>query len=451
MQSLKEYCTLTPGQKLGAAVSGGADSMVLLHVLLSHCKKLGLQLVALHYEHGIRGAQSLADAAFVEETCKRLCVPLVMEHGDAPAAAKESGAGLEAAARQLRYDFFARAADSHGLCAVAVAHHRGDDAETFLLHLLRGSGMGGLLPMAAKRGCILRPMLDLSKADIIAYANERGIPFREDATNADPAYTRNYIRHRIIPALEAVNPRAEEAITRTASLLAEEDEALQQMSKKAAEACLFKDGDDHVIDLASFAKEPTAIRRRLLRRVLADICTLTDLDKNTVDRLLELADSRKTGRSFAEEGKFFARVSYNTLIIGRKMYKIERSGCFSIHPGCTPLWEGETFLWEDSEMPICWPQATAPWQVVPRDALLGACIRSRRDGDRIMPFGMSGSKKLSDYLIDHKVPREKRDRLVLLARGSEVLWVVGHTISEKLRLCPGMPAAKIAYKKSGEN
>ena len=201
------------GRKLLAAVSGGADSMCLLALLLD----AGLDVTAAHFEHGIRGEESLRDLHFVENYCRTRGVPCLTGRGDAPACAEENGLGLEEAARMLRYAFLERCADEIGADWILTAHNLEDNAETVLFHLARGSGTAGLRGIPVRRGRILRPLLGVSRAQIEAYLLETGTPHVEDGSNREDQYARNLIRHRVMPALRDINPRFPEAAARAAA------------------------------------------------------------------------------------------------------------------------------------------------------------------------------------------------------------------------------------------
>ena len=202
------------GKKLLAAVSGGADSMCLLHLLAA----AKLDVTAAHFEHGIRGEESLRDLRFVETWCREHGIPCLTGHGDVPGYALSNGMSLEQAARELRYAFLRNCAGKIGAEYILTAHNLDDNAETLLFNLTRGSGTAGLCGIPTRRGEILRPLLSVSRTEIETYLEENHVPHVEDSTNREDAYTRNLIRHRVVPALREVNPRFAEAAARTAAL-----------------------------------------------------------------------------------------------------------------------------------------------------------------------------------------------------------------------------------------
>ena len=447
-EQLYTRCELQKGAKIGVAVSGGMDSMTLLSLCLEIAKEGELSLTVLHFEHGIRGEESQRDARFVEETAGKMGLPFRLGKADVPARAKEDGRNIEEEARLLRYAFFRDCMEKEGLCAVAVAHHADDDVEGFLLNLLRGSGKSGLLPMRARtKDGIIRPMLCVSKAEIREYAEENGIAYVEDSTNADESYTRNYIRRELVPRLKNINPKATEKIMRTQELLLEEEEILLKMQEEAEKEILSEQDGDVVLKADLLNGIPAALRRRVVRTAIGRaLGTLKDISFDDVDAVLRLGGSG-TGKTY-ETGRFFARVSYNnTLIIGRKFDTIKRSLSFSLTEGETRLWDGESIFIEEAACPSVFPGPKEPVQFVKREALKGAQVRTRCPGDRIVPFGMKGSKKIGDWMTDEKVPLPLRENIPLLAVGDEVLWIIGYGLSEKLRVNNGDEAVKICYKK----
>lgn len=245
------------------AVSGGRDSMVLLHLLLHN----GFAVTAAHFHHGIRGAAADRDAAFVRQICGAWGVPLVMDRGDAPALARREGLSLEEAARRLRYDFLEEALERTGCAFLVTGHHLADQAETILFNLARGAGMDGLRGMPLRRGRLLRPLLRVPPEALDAYAAAHQIPFVEDETNQDLAFARNRIRRQVLPALEQIDPRALEAIARTGALLAEESGYLD----RAAEAALppvTRTETGLTLPLAAFRAMDPVLRRRAVRLLL---------------------------------------------------------------------------------------------------------------------------------------------------------------------------------------
>ena len=252
-----------PGSgKLLAAVSGGADSMALLHALIAHCATHGIALEAAHIHHGIRGAAADADAANVAAYCAEHGITLHTRHADVPRLAKDAALGLETAARDARYALLEDILRQCGASYCVLAHHRGDQAETVLINLVRGTGARGLSGMRAQRDWLLRPWLDVPASEVRAYALAHALPFADDATNALPDNPRNFMRLRVLPELARLNPSVEAALARAAHALAEDDDALTRLARlecdKRLEGCSFAASDE------AWRQLPAAIRKRAL-------------------------------------------------------------------------------------------------------------------------------------------------------------------------------------------
>ncbi len=226
-------CPRSPRELVLCAVSGGRDSMVLLHLLHALSGERGFRLAAAHFNHRLRPTAD-RDEDFVRGWCLERHIPLETGSGDVRAFSREAGTSLEDAARQLRYRFLEEAADKLGAAYIATAHHREDNAETVLLHLLRGTGLRGLGGIPPIRGRVIRPLLEAGRAEINAYAREHGVPYMEDETNADPAYTRNRLRLEVLPLLEEIAPGCTERIAGTGALLREEEAYLQRAAERSA-------------------------------------------------------------------------------------------------------------------------------------------------------------------------------------------------------------------------
>lgn len=448
--TIKRYNLISLGDRVGVAVSGGVDSMVLLNVLYTLSRRSGFYVCALHFEHGIRSEESVGDMHFVEQQCEAMHIPFYAGSADVPVIAAQTGENLEAAARRLRYEFFEERKQQLGLAKIAIAHHKDDFAETFLLNLLRGSGVAGLTSMKYQRQPgIIRPLLDISRKQIEAYAKKHEITFRVDSTNAALKYTRNYIRAEILPRMAKLNPEVSSAIMRASEILGEEDAALFEYAKSEYHKISRREEGQIVLDLIAFNALPKAIRRRVVRMALLEFTTLHDVDKRSVDRVLDLAASGRTGKGYSLEGRFFAHVSYRSLIITDKIVTIQREGSFAVGEGVIEPWPGEFFLMQPVErqnLPRKFPSASSMVQYADAAALEGAVLRTRAPGDYFSPFGMEGKKKLKDWMIDEKIPREARGSMPLLAKGSEILWIVGYALSDRAKVRRDSSAVcKISY------
>lgn len=243
------------------AVSGGADSVCMLHVLLDYAGARDIRVCAAHYDHGIRGEESARDAEFVASLCERLGVELITERGDVPRYARENRLGIEEAARQARYDFLKRAANTLDCDVIATAHNADDNAETMIFNLARGTGAKGLCGIPARRENLVRPLLGITRADIEQYLDENGLEHVEDSTNASDDYSRNLIRHAVMPHLRAINPAMADSCARTAELLRRDEDYFAPV----VQGFLEKSFDGSSVELCAFEALHEAVASRVVR------------------------------------------------------------------------------------------------------------------------------------------------------------------------------------------
>jgi tRNA(Ile)-lysidine synthase len=400
------------------AVSGGADSVALLHALWQLREQLGIRLAIAHLNHGIRGAAADADAAFVCRLAQRLKLPLVEERADVPQQARAAGVSLEMAARAARYAFFQRAAFKLGAAAVAVAHNADDQAETILLRIARGTGpdgLAGMSPVSQRDGLkIVRPLLGVTRADIVAYLKQQRLRWREDVSNRDPHHLRNRVRHEILPLLERrLNPQIRTALLRMAEVMRDENEDNDLVAQTMV---LY--GHLSVKQLLAFGR---ARQRRILRQWLfAGRVEIDRVSFDAVESILPLlADQR--GTKFLDLGGGWKVVRrYNEL-------SLERSP-----EAATPRWKLDI----KKQRGIIKEKPTTPGHL-PACATLNAAavrgfpllVRAARPGDRMAPLGMEGTKKLQDIFTDAKVPRDQRDRIPVVECRGQIVWLPGYRVA----------------------
>lgn len=413
-----------PGDTIGVAVSGGVDSMTLLDVLCNLRAELNIIVVAYHFEHGIRGEESVADMRLVQAESAARGVKCVTGGADVAALARETGESLETAARRARYAFL----DAQPPMPIATAHHAGDMAETVLMNLCRGSGLAGLCGIPESRGRYIRPLLGVTREKIEEYAAARGVRFAHDSTNDDTGCTRNYVRREILPRLKALNGQAIKNIAAAARLLAEDEAALMRAADDAGG--IEREADGVAIDIAALLSQSAAVRKRMIRRAAGEAGGLKDLSQTHVDDLLALARRGISGKQAMLPGGMAAWVEYGKLKLGKEKQTQYNNSSIDFHgEGCYPL--NGMVLWCEKGVGIVRSPGTECFDAA---QLNGACFRRRRDGDVIRPLGMSGTKRLSDYLSDRKVPLLRRDGLMVMAKGGEVLWVIGVGVSETSRV-----------------
>ena len=424
------------GDGIVVAVSGGLDSMVLLDLLRRVETPGDLHLHVAHLDHGLR-PESDADARFVAARAKRLGLPAAVEVVDVAARARRSGRSVEQEGRAARYELFEGVRERAGCRWVAVGHHADDQAETMLLRLLRGSGPTGLGAMAPVRAPgVIRPLLGTTRARIREYASRMGIEFREDRSNQDLSVPRNRVRHQLLPGLRRHNPAVVDALARTASLLRDEDDYLDKVSRQAAREVLMKrDPEGVAIDAPRLLGYHSAVRRRVLRQYIQEVAHHVPVSRAAVEAVAEAAGSAASGPRSVAGGLRVQRTGA-TLILRRGaasdvLARVEL-------PGRTPVPERgvalEARFLDPARFDAVRPSLDGWRAAFDAGAAEGELsLRSPRPGDRLQPLGMGGRhKKLSDCFIDAKWPRILRPEALLLTRrpstpGSkeEILWVAG--------------------------
>lgn len=410
------------GEHLLAALSGGADSVALLYLLARRREADGLRVTAAHFHHGIRGAAADGDLALCREHCARLGIELIEGRADVPALARSRGVGLETAAREARYAFLRSAKARCGANLIALAHHLDDQAETVLMHLLRGAGPAGICGMARREGDLYRPLLEIPKRALVQFLEGSGISWREDATNAVSDTPRNALRLNVFPEIEKSYPSAARAIARYGRLARVESDFLERLSDGFLAERL------EAGPYGSRLRLDGAEEEALLRRALRTLCG-GDVGAVKIDALTALARSSR-GRLDVCGGLRAERTP-------GWLYFLPDA---AERPAPAPLRiPGETGL-----PGLCrvraevgrfeFARGDARTELFAPEALEGAVLRTRRGGDRFHPLGAPGDRLLSDYLTDRKVDRPLRDVLPLVAAGSRVLWVCGVGLSETARV-----------------
>lgn len=408
------------GKRILVALSGGADSVALL-LLLNEAREEGfLSLSAAHMDHGIR-PESSDDAEYCRILCQKLRIPYFQIRVDIPAAAQSCGKGLETVARKIRYEWLRKIRFETASDYIALAHHLDDQAETILMHLLRGAGPEGVCGMKKVSDDLWRPLLDFRKSELMNYLHSKGISWREDATNQIADTPRNVLRLNVIPELEKSYPQAVRAIARYGESAAIEDELFSRLTASFLDKNLKNEVCGKLLQL------PNHCEPAILRRAIRKICgtTLSNERLNAIVSLCQKARGKEdiSVDLFAERGRcgIYFLPKQPSIIPPENL-----SLCGTTHLKNICVIKADTC----APQPI---QDNPMKQVLLRSALEGAVLRTRMEGDRIRPLGC-GEKLLSDYFIDKKIDRPLRDYTPLLARGKNILWVVGMSISEDARI-----------------
>jgi len=463
------YQLLEPETKLVVGVSGGPDSVALLHILWRLSKTRGLMLHVAHLHHGIRGADADADADFVAALAERLDMRYTIEHTNLPAIAERNKLALEEAARRARYAFLCRVAQQIGATHIAVGHNADDQAETVLMHLLRGAGPAGLrgmLPATPLRNYrmidvstqvaaelkLIRPLLSTSRADIEAYNAAQQLETRFDRSNLDTTFFRNRLRHEVLPYLAQINPGIAQRLRSLAEVIRADYELLREFTRVAWDTLLVQAHPDALaFNLDAWRQQPLAVRRAIVRRAVYKLCrSLRDVSFEHVEEAVRIAQDGDTGAQATLPHGLRLTVGYTTLTIGdenalnlpvESPWLAARDEIALPVPGVLDLYAG----WRvHVRHATHWNLPAITDNVNPFVAWMDADIlghnpvlRTRRRGDRFRPQGLAGKEvRLSDLFINTKVPQQWRDFVPLVEANGEILWVVGQRLSETALVRP---------------
>ncbi len=442
-QTIRQHSLFHPGDTLVVALSGGADSTALLD-LLFRLPGYNLRLIVAHLNHCLRGVESDGDEEFCRELAARHAIPFEARRVDVRRVADENRLNLEDAARRARIEFLDEICAKYGAAAVALAHHADDQAETVLMRLLRGSGLTGLSGMAYRnaRGYV-RPLLEITRTEIEKYLRSSGQEWREDASNSDTIYLRNRVRHQLLPLLEEYNPAIRSCLAATASIIADDEALLAELTEQAvAGSCTVGEGEI-VCRVGQLITLKPALRRRFLRHAFKQLAgTLEGVSLRHLEALCDLLESGRPNARLALPHGVAAVRAYDRLVLMRTSetepetgfeLQIAEPGCYQLPSGGSITVESAdaaTFPTDPDTLYLDLDKTPFPW-----------LIRTFRPGDRIIPFGMSGRKKVKDIYIDRKIPLAGRRRIPLLWQGDDLLWIAGVCASELCRI--GSPSATL--------
>lgn len=416
----------SPGSRIVAACSGGPDSLTLVSALLALREPWRLDLRVAHFEHGIRGEASRADAAFVREFAETRGVPCSVAHEDIPAFARRKRLSLETAARERRYAFLEKVARDMGAGAlIATGHHADDQAETVVMHLLRGSGVDGLAGIRPRAGTRIRPLLFLSRAEIEAYCREKGLRPRTDETNFLCDAARNRIRMDVLPALRRYSPTTAEALCRLAGAEAEIADFLRATAKAVWDKAAVQQEDAWRFRRDVYRGQPAAVRKALLRYWAERAGLRQSLFFSHYEAMDALFCSGATGKRLTLPDGFWAERRYDELVLRRAAERVADWGE-------TPLRMSGTTRIDAIGLTVF----AAPWEpkAATPDALLAVAdadalqaplvVRPRRPGDSFR-LESGGRQKVKSLFIDRKIPRTLRARVPIFTAGGEIFWIGG--------------------------
>lgn len=430
------------GDKVLVALSGGPDSVCLLHCLKKLENIYEMTIYAAHLNHMIRGMEAQKDAMYTAKLCDSFGITFFVKSVDVPLYAKEKRLSIEEAARKIRYEMLFEIKEKIGANKIAVAHNLDDQAETVLMRLMRGTGIHGLKGMDYFReDGLIRPLMDVQKTDILSYCDQQGLSPRLDKTNEETEYTRNRIRLNLIPLIqEQYSPQIKTLVAKMANLLREDDAFLEEEADRIFRRDSVILPDRVKIQADDIRALHPAIAKRVIRQAVRETAdTLEGIESGHIEDVLDLMGSAKTHAMIhLPRGVFVYKRPEGVLFTKKTIEAVSSAYRYPLKQG-ESLFIPEMNLKMDSRI-----LSKERCMVLPTGNLTKAfdldkirgelVVRNRQDGDRIRPMGMGGTKKLKDLFIDLKIPREKRDSIPILCDDQGILWVVGYKISEDYKI-----------------
>lgn len=435
-ETIAHHRLLKRGDSVLVALSGGPDSIALLHLLYELKGKYHISLAAAHLDHGIR-PESAEEREFCRNLCRRLKVRFHSKKVNVPALSKKTGLSLEEAGRQARYGYFDSLSQRFGYSKIATGHTADDSVETIIFNMIRGSGLRGIAGIPAKRSRIIRPLIDVGKDEIVRWLKANGIEYVVDRTNLSMAFTRNMIRRRIIPQLEKLNPRARRNILRMAKFAAEEVKFIDSLAVSVFEKALKQAGKSKIaLDLGKLKGYDRKLRKRVIGEAYVRLNgSRTRPLSGSLERAAGLLDGRNGARAPLGRNIWIEK-SHGRIFVFRDFAR--RKEVHLSIPGRTTIPDSDVHL----EAEILRRSKVRSLKTAPDTALIdhdrvkNAIVRSWRKGDKIRPFGMRGRRLLSDVFSDKKIPSPERAEVPLVVIGGNIAWVAGVMLSDDFKIGP---------------
>ena len=448
LQYINRHNLFYPGEKVVVAVSGGADSICLLNILHGIREELSISLHAAHLDHMLRGKESKADAAYVSRLCRKLGIPATIEAADVGDYSRKRKLATEEAARELRYAFFGRVIAEQEAGCVAVAHTRNDNVETIILHLIRGTGIAGLRGLQPRsvlqmgnerlRINVIRPLLELTRADIEKYCSKLRLKPRLDSSNTSTNYTRNRIRHELIPLLHTYNSRIDDALLRLSAIARDEMEFLEEQTAQVWSEIAEEEGAGLTLDVERLSLLPAVMQNQVLRWAIKFLCGDTrDIEAEHIEDMARFLN-KPAGKMLALPHGIRLHKGYGRLTItlagntASPFPALDKAYSIKI-PGETilPGWMIKASI--SGKPPKKFDKGfTASFDFARTGREL--TVRNCEKGDSFRPLGMEGQKNVLRFMSDSRIPRAWRSTIPLVCSGGKVIWVAGWRMDESVKI-----------------
>lgn len=438
LKTIDKFSMLSPGDRVLVGVSGGPDSVALLHILRELAPGFDLELHAFHLNHHLR-EESADDSRFVARLCERLAVSLDSAEYDVPAYLKETGLSIEDGARRIRYRLIEETASRIEAGKIALGHQADDQVETFLMRLIRGAGLTGLAAIPPVRGRIIRPLIETGKDEILAYLEQAGESYVIDASNEDTSFFRNRVRLRLIPELMAANPDFKKAVLQTNELVRDDESLLDVQSRDVFDRLATIDTRLVVVATGELGDLPTALARRVVRLAVEKVKgDLLSVEFKHVEAVIEGARNRLLRIDLP--GDVIAAVEGDELVIAPK----DELEPFEIPP-TQLLIPGKTDIPSLDRAIVAGIHGGKDYELVRNPAIaeldadrIGGPVicRSWKPGDSFTPLGLKGEKKIQDFFVDEKIARRHRGRVPIVEAAGRVIWVGGMRIDDRVKVRP---------------
>lgn len=433
-KNIIKYELLQKGDKIVVGISGGADSICLVHILLALKDELEIEIYGVHINHGIRKETAKRDEEYVREFCEKYRIPFFCFERDIPKIAREEKLSEEEAGRKIRYECFREVLEKVGGNKIAVAHHQNDQAETLLLHLCRGSGIQGLAGIRPKRDNIIRPLLFVTRGEIEQYLAENQIFYQEDETNQDIIYARNKVRHEILPKLEMINPRTVEHMARACEMMQETVDFLQKVVQSEFNRLVEKEEDRRSVLIEVLREADLFLQKQFIKNMIEEVAKAKkDISSTHIMSVLSLME-KEVGKKMKLPYQLEAIREYEKIVIQKKRNEkvFQKEVEYILKEGEQSFPEfGFQILTEKREYfgeEISKKTYTKYFDYAKIKS--NVVLRHRKAGDYLIMNTKGEKKSLKRLFIDEKIPRQDRDNILLLADGSHIIWIVGERISE---------------------